>query len=176
MRFFLGHVRDVNHLIEATRDVDHVVHAAALKQVPAAEYNPTETIRTNIYGAKNLVRASIENNVKSGVALSTDKAANPVNLYGATKLASDKLFIAANSIAGKRETRFSVIRYGNVMGSRGSVIPFFRKLIDEGSRVLPVTDKEMTRFSITPQQGVMFVERAFLRMKGGGYLSQRFHR
>jgi UDP-N-acetylglucosamine 4,6-dehydratase len=147
--------------------VDYVIHAAAMKQVPAAEYNPMECIKTNIYGAENLIKAAIKNNVKKIIALSTDKAANPINLYGATKLASDKLFVAANNMVGSRETRFSVVRYGNVVGSRGSVIPFFRKLIDSGATELPITHKDMTRFMITLRQGVEFVLKNFERMHGG---------
>lgn len=167
MRYFLGDVRDRERLEFATREVDYVVHAAALKQVPAAEYNPMECIRTNIHGAENVTQACVSNQVRKVVALSTDKAANPVNLYGATKLASDKLFVAANNIVGKRPTRFSVVRYGNVLGSRGSVVPHFRRLIDEGAESLPVTDARMTRFWITLQQGVEFVFKSFERMQGG---------
>jgi UDP-N-acetylglucosamine 4,6-dehydratase len=144
-----------------------VIHAAALKQVPAAEYNPMECIRTNIYGAENVIRAALERKVEKVVALSTDKAASPVNLYGATKLASDKLFVSANNMAGGHKTRFCVVRYGNVVGSRGSVVPFFRKLIAEGARSLPITHPEMTRFWITLPQGVAFVLKAFERMYGG---------
>lgn len=167
MRYFLGDVRDRERLEFATREVDYVVHAAALKQVPAAEYNPMECIRTNIHGAENVTQACVANQVRKVVALSTDKAANPVNLYGATKLASDKLFVAANNIVGKRPTRFSVVRYGNVLGSRGSVVPLFRRLIDEGAESLPVTDPSMTRFWITLRQGVEFVFKSFERMQGG---------
>ncbi|MSR05469.1 MAG: UDP-N-acetylglucosamine 4,6-dehydratase (inverting) [Gemmatimonadetes bacterium] len=167
MRYFLGDVRDPDRLMQALREVDYVVHAAALKQVPAAEYNPTEVIKTNIHGAENLIRAAIHNEVRQVVALSTDKAANPVNLYGATKLASDKLFAAANNIAGGHRTRFAVVRYGNVVGSRGSVLPFFRKLIADGARELPITDPRATRFWITLEQGVDFVLEAFKRMQGG---------
>jgi UDP-N-acetylglucosamine 4,6-dehydratase len=147
--------------------VDYVVHAAALKHVPAAEYNPTECIKTNIYGAENVIAAAIDNEVEKVVALSTDKAANPINLYGATKLASDKLFVAANNVTGGHRTRFAVVRYGNVVGSRGSVVPFFKKLIAEGAKDLPITDERMTRFWITLQQGVDFVIQSFLRMHGG---------
>ena len=147
--------------------VDYVIHAAALKQVPAAEYNPMECIKTNVHGAENVVRSALENNVRKVVALSTDKAANPINLYGATKLASDKLFVAANNVAGNRKTTFSVVRYGNVVGSRGSVVPFFKKLLEDGRTTLPVTDEKMTRFWITLQQGVDFVFRSFERMHGG---------
>jgi UDP-N-acetylglucosamine 4,6-dehydratase len=151
----------------ALREVDVVVHAAALKQVPAAEYNPFECIQTNVIGAENVVRASLACGVKRVIALSTDKAASPVNLYGASKLASDKIFIAANNLSGSIGTRFSAVRYGNVLGSRGSVIPFFRKLISEGSDSLPITDAEMTRFWITLQQGVDFVLSCLSLMKGG---------
>lgn len=167
MRYFLGDVRDESRLKEATNGIDYIIHAAALKQVPAAEYNPTECIKTNIYGAQNVIAAALANGVEKVVALSTDKAANPINLYGATKLASDKLFVAANNMAGSRKTRFSVVRYGNVIGSRGSVVPFFKKLIKEGAREIPITDIEMTRFMITLQQGVDFVLKNFERMKGG---------
>ncbi len=167
MRYFLGDVRDKDRLYQAMRNVDLVVHAAALKQVPAAEYNPMEFIRTNVLGAENVINAAIANNVKKVIALSTDKAANPINLYGATKLLSDKLFIAANNIVGKNPTRFAVVRYGNVVGSRGSVIPFFKKLLDEHAKSLPITDLRMTRFWITLTQGVDFVIRSFARMQGG---------
>lgn len=167
MRYFLGDVRDVERLRQAMRGVDFVIHAAAIKQVPAAEYNPMECIKTNIYGAENVIKAALENGVQKVIALSTDKAANPINLYGATKLASDKLFIAANNVAGGHETRFAVVRYGNVVGSRGSVVPFFRKLRDQGAAELPITDPRMTRFWITLPQGVDFVLKAFARMQGG---------
>lgn len=167
MRYFLGDVRDVQRLQQAMRGVDFVIHAAALKQVPAAEYNPTECIRTNVNGAENVIRAAIDNEVDKVIALSTDKAANPINLYGATKLASDKLFVAANNMAGGVRTRFAVVRYGNVVGSRGSVVPFFKKLVAEGTDRLPITHPEMTRFWITLQQGVDFVLRNFERMRGG---------
>ena len=167
MRYFIGDVRDVERLRQAMSEVDFVIHAAALKQVPAAEYNPTECIRTNIYGAENVIKAAIDNNVQKVIALSTDKAANPINLYGATKLASDKLFIAANNMVGSNPTRFAVVRYGNVVGSRGSVVPFFQKLIQENSDFLPVTHQDMTRFWITLQQGVDFVLKNFKRMHGG---------
>lgn len=167
MRYFLGDVRDAGRLRQAMNGVHYVIHAAALKQVPAAEYNPMECIKTNVHGAENVIAAAIENEVEKVVALSTDKAANPINLYGATKLASDKLFVAANNIAGGRRTRFAVVRYGNVVGSRGSVLPFFRKLIDNGSDSLPITDVRMTRFWITLQQGVDFVLKSFERMQGG---------
>lgn len=167
MRFFLGDVRDRDRLIQALSGVDYVIHAAALKQVPAAEYNPMECIKTNIHGAENLISAALHNNVEKVIALSTDKAANPINLYGATKLASDKLFVAANNVAGGHRTNFSVVRYGNVVGSRGSVVPFFQKLIDEKTDHLPITDDKMTRFWITLQQGVELVMKGFQRMHGG---------
>lgn len=167
MRYFIGDVRDQNRVFEAMEGVDYVIHAAAMKQVPAAEYNPMECIKTNIHGAEHVIKAAIKNNVKKVIALSTDKAANPINLYGATKLASDKLFVAANNMVGERETRFSVVRYGNVVGSRGSVIPFFRKLIEDGASELPITHADMTRFMITLRQGVEFVLKDFDRMKGG---------
>ena len=167
MRYFIGDVRDRDRLVQAMRGVDYVIHAAALKQVPAAEYNPMECIKTNIHGAENVIHAALANNVEKVIALSTDKAANPINLYGATKLASDKLFVAANNVAGGHRTRFSVVRYGNVVGSRGSVVPFFRKLIADGCAALPITDARMTRFWITLQQGVDFVLKNFARMQGG---------
>ncbi len=167
MRFFLGDVRDRARLEQAFDGIDYVVHAAALKQVPAAEYNPMECIKTNIYGAENVIHAALAAGVEKVVALSSDKAANPLNLYGATKLASDKLFVAANNIVGKRKTRFAVVRYGNVVGSRGSVVPLFRRLIAEGATELPITDPQMTRFWITLQQGVDFVIACFGRMYGG---------
>ena len=167
MRYFIGDVRDRDRLIQAMNGVDYVIHAAALKQVPAAEYNPMECIKTNIYGAENVIQAALANNVEKVIALSTDKAASPINLYGATKLASDKLFVAANNIAGGHRTRFAAVRYGNVVGSRGSVVPFFRKCIADGCECLPVTDARMTRFWITLQQGVDFVLKNFERMHGG---------
>lgn len=167
MRYFIGDVRDRDRLTQAMRDVDYVIHAAALKQVPAAEYNPMECIKTNIHGAENVIHAALANDVERVIALSTDKAANPINLYGATKLASDKLFVAANNFAGGYRTRFSAVRYGNVVGSRGSVVPFFRKLIAEGAQQLPITDTRMTRFWITLQEGVDFVLKNFMRMHGG---------
>jgi UDP-N-acetylglucosamine 4,6-dehydratase len=167
MRYFLGDVRDRERLIQAMNGVDFVIHAAALKQVPAAEYNPMECIKTNIHGAENVIHAALANDVEKVIALSTDKAANPINLYGATKLVSDKLFVAANNVAGGYRTRFSVVRYGNVVGSRGSVVPFFRKRIVEGCDHLPITDVRMTRFWITIQQGVDFVLKNFGRMQGG---------
>lgn len=167
MRYFLGDVRDEQRLQQAMRGIDLVVHAAALKQVPAAEYNPTECIRTNVNGAENIITAALQNGVKKVIALSTDKAASPINLYGATKLLSDKLFVAANNIAGSRDTSFAVVRYGNVVGSRGSVLPLFRKLIAKGAEDLPITDARMTRFWITLDEGVDFVMRSFERMQGG---------
>ncbi|RCU44577.1 MULTISPECIES: UDP-N-acetylglucosamine 4,6-dehydratase (inverting) [Corallincola] len=167
MRYFIGDVRDKERMIRAMKGVDYVIHAAALKQVPAAEYNPMECIKTNINGAENVIDAALANNVEKVIALSTDKAASPVNLYGATKLCSDKLFVAANNISGGHATRFSVVRYGNVVGSRGSVVPFFNNLIAEGADHLPVTHEEMTRFWITLQQGVDFVLKNFERMLGG---------
>lgn len=167
MRYFIGDVRDAERCNLALSGVDYVIHAAALKQVPAAEYNPTECIRTNIQGAENIIKASINNGVKKVIALSTDKAANPINLYGATKLVSDKLFVSANNMYAGYDSKFSVVRYGNVVGSRGSVVPFFKKLIAEGNNKLPLTDPEMTRFWITLQQGVDFVLKNFERMKGG---------
>ena len=167
MRYFIGDVRDRERLIQAFDGVDFVVHAAALKHVPIAEYNPLECIKTNIHGAENVIAAAIATGVDKVVALSTDKAANPINLYGATKLASDKLFTAANNVVGARRTRFSVVRYGNVVGSRGSVVPLFRRMITDGAKTLPITDERMTRFWITLQQGVDFVVRSFERMHGG---------
>jgi UDP-N-acetylglucosamine 4,6-dehydratase len=167
LRFFIGDVRDRDRLDMALRDVDYVVHAAALKQVPTAEYNPFECIRTNVFGAENLVYAALRRNVRKVIALSTDKAANPVNLYGASKLASDKIFVAANNLAGADGTKFSVVRYGNVMGSRGSVLPFFKKLADEGADSLPITDERMTRFWITLTQGVNFVLSSIEMTRGG---------
>lgn len=167
MRYFIGDVRDGERLRQAMRGVDVVIHAAALKQVPAAEYNPMECIKTNVHGAENVILAAIENEVEQVIALSTDKAANPINLYGATKLASDKLFVAANNMAGGHKTRFAVVRYGNVVGSRGSVVPFFRRLIADGADHLPITHADMTRFWITLQQGVDFVLECFQRMQGG---------
>jgi UDP-N-acetylglucosamine 4,6-dehydratase/5-epimerase len=167
IRWLIGDVRDRARLIEATRGIDYLVHAAAMKQVIASEYNPMECIRTNIHGAENIVAAALANDVEQVVALSSDKAANPINLYGATKLASDKLFIAANNMAGKRRTAFSVVRYGNVAGSRGSVVPFFEKLIAQGATSLPITDAAMTRFWISLQESVDFVLKCFQRMHGG---------
>jgi len=167
MRFFIGDVRDRDRLVMAMRGVDYVVHAAALKHVPAAEYNPMECIKTNIHGAQNVIEAALINEAKKVIGLSTDKAASPINLYGATKLAADKLFVAANNLAGGHPTRFAVVRYGNVVGSRGSVVPLFKRLIDGGATHLPITDSRMTRFWITIQQGVDFVTRCFERMQGG---------
>ena len=167
MRYFIGDVRDGARLKEAMHEVDYVIHAAALKHVPVAEYNPMECIKTNIDGAQNVIEAALACDVDKVIALSTDKAANPINLYGATKLASDKLFVAANNMVGSRRTRFSVVRYGNVTGSRGSVIPFFKKLIDNGATELPITDEKMTRFLITLEDGVNFVLKDFERMYGG---------
>ena len=166
MRFFIGDVRDASRLKEATRGIDIIIHAAAMKHVPIAEYNPMECIKTNIYGAENVIQAALDNKVDYVMALSTDKAANPINLYGATKLASDKLFVAANNMSGGR-TKFGVVRYGNVVGSRGSVVPFFESLIKKGVDKLPVTHRDMTRFWITLQQGVDFVFKCMERMDGG---------
>lgn len=165
VRFFIGDVRDRERLYRALDGVDVVVHAAALKQVPACEYNPIEAIKTNVLGAANIIDASIDRGVQKVVALSTDKAASPINLYGATKLCSDKLFVAANAYSGHHETRFSVVRYGNVIGSRGSVVPLFRKLKETGR--IPITDGRMTRFWITLKQGVDFVLKSLEVMKGG---------
>jgi UDP-N-acetylglucosamine 4,6-dehydratase len=167
MRFFLGDVRDGDRLIQAMNGVDYVIHAAALKQVPAAEYNPMECIKTNIHGAQNVIQAALANEVEKVIALSTDKAANPINLYGATKLVSDKLFVAGNNLAGGHRTRFAVVRYGNVVGSRGSVVPLFKRHISNGSDHLPITDASMTRFWITLRHGVEFVLKCFERMQGG---------
>ncbi|MBD3841317.1 MAG: UDP-N-acetylglucosamine 4,6-dehydratase (inverting) [Campylobacterales bacterium] len=167
MRYFIGDVRDADRLKKAMRGIDYVIHAAALKHVPIAEYNPMECIKTNINGAQNVIDAAIENKVQKVIALSTDKAANPVNLYGATKLASDKLFVAANNLTGSNQIQFSVVRYGNVVGSRGSVVPFFKKLISQGATELPITDPKMTRFFITLEDGVNFVLKNFERMQGG---------
>ena len=165
MRYFIGDIRDLDRLKMAMKDIDIVVHAAALKQVPATEYNPFEAVKTNILGGQNVIDSALENGVKKVVALSTDKAAAPINLYGATKLTSDKLFITANNYVGRNATKFSVVRYGNVMGSRGSVIPFF--LDKKKTGTLPITDKRMTRFSITLSEGVNFVIKSFERMWGG---------
>lgn len=167
LRFFIGDVRDKERLYRAFEGVDIVVHAAALKQVPACEYNPFEAVKTNIMGAQNIIDASIDKGVKRVVALSTDKACAPINLYGATKLCSDKLFIAGNAYVGKKDTRFSVVRYGNVAGSRGSVIPFFKKLVNEGAKELPITDMKMTRFWLKLEQAVEMVLEAIENMQGG---------
>jgi len=167
MRYFIGDVRDLPRLSKAMDGVDYVVHAAALKHVPIAEYNPMECIKTNVMGAQNIIDAVIENEVPYTIALSTDKAASPANLYGASKLVSDKLFVAANNLRGNHDIKFSVVRYGNVLGSRGSVIPYFQKLIEEGATELPITDPNMTRFWITLQEGVDFVLKNFERMQGG---------
>lgn len=167
LRFFIGDVRDKERLKTAMNGVDYVIHAAALKQVPACEYNPNEAIKTNVNGAMNVINASLEAGVKKVVALSTDKAVNPVNLYGGTKLVSDKLFCAANSYGGAEGTRFAVVRYGNVAGSRGSVIPFFQNIIDNGGKELPITDYRMTRFWISLEQGVELVIKALEEARGG---------
>lgn len=167
IRYFLGDVRDLDRLNRAFKGVDVIIHAAAQKHVPLAEYNPTECLHTNVWGAENVVRAAIDNNVEAVVALSTDKAVNPVNLYGASKLAAEKVFVAANNLAGRAHTRFSVVRYGNVVGSKGSVVPFYQKLLSQGADHLPVTDPRMTRFWITLQQGVDFVLSSYGMMKGG---------
>ena len=165
VRFFIGDIRDRDRVCRALDGVDYVVHAAATKIVPTAEYNPFECVKTNVIGAMNLIDVCIDQRIKRVVALSTDKASSPVNLYGATKLTSDKLFVAGNAYAGSHDTRFAVVRYGNVMGSRGSVIPFFQSIADRGK--LPITDERMTRFMITLEQGVEMVWRAFDDMEGG---------
>jgi len=167
LRFFIGDVRDEDRLRMAMKGVDYVIHAAALKQVPACEYNPNEAIKTNVNGAMNVITAALEANVKKVVALSTDKAVNPINLYGGTKLVSDKLFTAANAYSGSDGPKFSVVRYGNVAGSRGSVIPFFQKLIDQGKTALPITDYRMTRFWISLEEGVNLVIKALEESNGG---------
>jgi len=167
LRFYIGDVRDADRLEMAMRDIDIVIHAAALKHVPIAEYNPFECIRTNVHGAENIVNASLRTRVRKVIALSTDKAANPVNLYGASKLAADKIFIAANNLSGANGPRFAVVRYGNVLGSRGSVLPYFRRLITDGATALPITDPRMTRFWITLQQCVSFVQSCLKTMRGG---------
>lgn len=167
LRFFIGDVRDKDRLYRAFKNVDFVIHAAALKQVPACEYNPFEAIKTNIYGAQNIIDAALDCNVKKVIALSTDKAVNPINLYGGTKLVSDKLFISANSYRGETGTIFSVVRYGNVSGSRGSVIPFFKNLLDNGTTKLPITDIRMTRFWMTLDDAVNLVLKALRESKGG---------
>jgi UDP-N-acetylglucosamine 4,6-dehydratase/5-epimerase len=167
LRFFIGDVRDYDRIEMALREVDIVIHAAAMKHVPAAEYNPMECIKTNVHGAENLVMAAIRNKVQKVLALSTDKAVNPLNLYGASKLAADKIFVAANSLSGDTGPRFAVARYGNVLGSRGSIIPFFQRLIAEGVEELPITDERMTRFWITLEAGVDFVLSSIAIMKRG---------
>src|SRR3546814_28975 len=167
LRYFIGDGRDVARLERAMRDVDVVVHAAALKHVPTAEYNPFECVKTNVYGAENVVTAALRTRVQRVIALSTDKAANPVSLYGATKLAADKIFVAANNLRGADGAIFSVVRYGNVLGSRGSVLPYFQRLIADGASSLPITDPRMTRFWITLRQGVDFVVSALGTMRGG---------
>ena len=167
MRFFLGDIRDRERLMMAMTNVDYVVHAAALKQVPALEYNPGEAVETNIRGSQNVAMVAIEKGVSKVIALSTDKAAAPINLYGATKLVADKLFVAANNVRGARKTMFSVVRYGNVIGSRGSVVPLFQKLVADGVKELPLTDPQMTRFWISLPQGADFVVKCFERMQGG---------
>ena len=167
LRFFIGDVRDYDRINYAMNEIDYVVHAAALKQVNSAEYNPSEYINTNITGAENVIKSSILNNVKKVIALSTDKAANPINLYGATKLVSDKLFSAANNIKGDKKISFSTVRYGNVINSRGSVIPLFKKIIQEKKKFIPITHEDMTRFLITLEEAIDFVINAFKIMKGG---------
>jgi len=167
IRYFIGDVRDKERLSRACVDIDFIIHAAAMKRVNASEYNPTECIATNIIGAQNLISAAIDNKVEKVIALSTDKAANPVNLYGATKLCSDKLFVSANNLVGKKNTRFSVVRYGNVISSRGSVIPIFEELIKNGVKKLPITDERMTRFVITLDQGAKFVLDSLKSLSGG---------
>ena len=167
IRFFIGDVRDKDRLYRAFDGVDYVVHAAALKQVPSCEYNPMEAVKTNIDGAMNIVDAALDCGVKRVVALSTDKAVNPINLYGGTKLVSDKLFIAANAYSGAKDVCFSIVRYGNVAGSRGSVIPFFRNIVEQGGRELPITDYRMTRFWISLEEGVQLVIKALTEAKGG---------
>lgn len=167
VRFFIGDVRDAQRLEMAMRGIDYVIHAAALKHVPAAEYNPFECVKTNIHGAENIVTAALRTGVSRIIALSTDKAASPINLYGASKLASDKIFVAANNLAGSQDTRFSVVRYGNVVGSRGSVVPYFQKLLKDGAKGLPITHPDMTRFWITLEQGVNFVLSSLELMNGG---------
>ncbi len=167
LRFFIGDVRDKERMMRAFENVDYVIHAAAMKQVPACEYNPAEAIKTNIHGAQNVIDCALDCGVKKVVALSTDKAVNPVNLYGGTKLVSDKLFIAANAYVGDKDTNFSIVRYGNVAGSRGSVIPFFAKIMTNGSKTLPITDYRMTRFWISLEQGVELVIKALEEAKGG---------
>ena len=167
LRFFIGDIRDQSRLEIATREADYIVHAAAIKHVPIAEYNPIECIKTNIYGMENLINVSLKNKVKKVLTLSTDKAVNPINLYGASKLSADKLTIAANSLSGNLKTCFSVVRYGNIIGSRGSIIPFFQKLLDDGHKELPITDERMTRFWLPIMDGVKFVEFTLENMQGG---------
>jgi len=167
LRYFIGDVRDADRLEMAMRDVDYVIHAAALKHVPTAEYNPFECVNTNIYGAENIVKAALRTGVKKVLALSTDKAANPINLYGASKLASDKIFTAANNLSGVEGASFSIVRYGNVIGSRGSVISLYKKLVNDNAKSLPITDERMTRFWITLSQGVNFVLSCMKMMQGG---------
>lgn len=167
VRFFIGDVRDKERLYRAFEGVDYVIHAAAMKQVPTCEYNPFEAIKTNIHGAQNVIDAALDKGVKKVVALSTDKAVNPINLYGGTKLVSDKLFIAANAYSGLKDTRFAIVRYGNVAGSRGSIIPIFDKLIEQGAKELPITDFRMSRFWITLEEGVELVFKALEEAKGG---------
>lgn len=167
VRYFLGDIRDKERLVRACYDIDIIIHAAAMKQVPAAEYNPTECIATNINGAQNIIDASIINEVEKVISISTDKAANPINLYGATKLCSDKLFVAANNLVGKRKTRFSIVRYGNVLGSRGSILPYFNELLQKGLKKLPLTDTRMTRFVINIDDGIKFVIDGIKYMRGG---------
>lgn len=167
LRFFIGDVRDKDRLYRAFKDVDYVIHAAAMKQVPACEYNPFEAIKTNIHGAQNVIDAALDRGVKKVVALSTDKAVNPINLYGGTKLVSDKLFVSANAYSGGKGTVFSVVRYGNVSGSRGSVIPFFKNIIEKGETEIPITDLRMTRFWITLEEGVELVFKALEESRGG---------
>jgi UDP-N-acetylglucosamine 4,6-dehydratase len=167
IRFFIGDIRDKERLVRAMKNVKYVIHAAAMKHVNACEYNPMEAIKTNVIGAENIINTAIDCGVKKVIALSTDKAANPSNLYGATKLCSDKLFIAANNLAGNDLTKFSVVRYGNVLGSRGSVVEIFKKMLEQGNKFIPITHPDMTRFWITLEQGVNFVISSFLGMKGG---------
>lgn len=167
VRFFIGDVRDKDRLYRAFEGVDYVIHAAAMKQVPTCEYNPFEAIKTNIHGAQNVIDAALDRGVKKVVALSTDKAVNPINLYGGTKLVSDKLFIAANAYSGSKDTKFAIVRYGNVAGSRGSIIPIFKNIIEKGEKELPITDFRMTRFWITLEQGVELVFKALAEAKGG---------
>ena len=167
LRFFIGDVRDQQRLDMAFNKIDIVIHAAALKHVPAAEYNPMECVKTNILGAQNIIESSLRNGVKKVIALSTDKAANPINIYGASKLVSDKLFVAANNLAGKKKVIFSVVRYGNVFGSTGSAVPFFKGILESNLKFFPITDEKMTRFIITIQEGIDFVIRSLQEMKGG---------